>query len=74
MKYFMYDIYHIVNFQTVTRKRKVTENDNSDDSAQSTNKKKQVKIYEIDLWKFPFIMGVELQATFPSTPLSDLHG
>ena len=39
----MYDIYHIVNFQTVTRKRKVTENDNSDDSAQSTNKKKQVK-------------------------------
>ena len=41
MKYFMYDIYHIVNFQTVTRKRKVTENDNSD-SAQSTNKNEQV--------------------------------
>ena len=37
----MYDIYHIVNFQTVTRKRKVTENDNSD-SAQSTNKNEQV--------------------------------
>ena len=42
MKYFMYDIYHIVNFQTVTRKRKVTEKDKND-SAQSTYKKKQIK-------------------------------
>ena len=42
MKYFMYDIYHIVNFQTVTRKRKVIENDNSN-SEQSNTKKKQVK-------------------------------